>query len=363
MFARDKIANGVHSGSGRTEVISDNTDYYPIALTREAIRPGTIYADPYGHLFIIADWIPQGVGTYGVLVGADAQPDGTIGRRRFWPGSFLFTPDTTEAAGGFKAFRPAKYYGGRTRQLRNADISGYSLEQYKGTKDAFYDKVEALINPRPLDPNAMLEVLVTALHEQVKRRVVSVQNAIDYKAKRSGRIKMPTGHAIFETTGAWENYSTPSRDMRLLIAMDTVLGFPAAVKRNPARFGITGRRRCGGHGAEDASHRRPHRTEVRLCADRWKEDRADPQGCGRSRHRLRDGVQPERLCGNPLGRAGSQPRALHMQDAGAKTPARAHGRLSLLVCVTKTSGSLSGNRLLDCGEPLPGRRRQPADFA
>src|SRR5690606_9535534 len=31
---------------------------------------------------------------------------------------------------------------------------------------------------------------------------------------------------------------TPSRDMRLLIAVGTVVGFVEAVKRNPARFGV-----------------------------------------------------------------------------------------------------------------------------
>lgn len=240
LFARDNIANGVHSGSGRAEIDSNHTDYYPIPLTREAIRPGVVFADPYGHLFVISDWVPQGVGTYGILVGADAQPDGTIGRRRFWPGSFLFSPETKEFAAGFKAFRPVDYRGGRMRQAKNADIASYSREQYAGTARDFYDKVEALINPRPLDPNAMLEVLITALHEQVKRRVVSVQNAVDYTGRRGGAIDMPSGHSIFETTGAWEDFSTPSRDMRLLIALDTVLGFPGAVGRNPARFGVTG---------------------------------------------------------------------------------------------------------------------------
>ena len=33
---------------------------------------------------------------------------------------------------------------------------------------------------------------------------------------------MPDGPAIFETTGAWEDFATPSRDLRLLIAMDVV---------------------------------------------------------------------------------------------------------------------------------------------
>lgn len=242
-FARLNVANGVHSGSGRCAPQDSENDYYPIALERPAIKPGTIFADPYGHLFVIAKWVPQGVGDYGILVGADAQPDGTIGRRRFWPGSFLFTPDTSLAGAGFKAFRPTTFSRGRLRQIDNASIAGlglppFSMQQYEGTKQDFYDRVEALINPRPLEPEAMLDVLIAALYEQVKRRVVSVQNAEDYKAGHRGAIEMPTGHSIFETTGAWENYSTPSRDMRLLIAMDTVLGFPDAVKRTPDRFGV-----------------------------------------------------------------------------------------------------------------------------
>lgn len=240
-WARVALANGVHSGSGRAGADLEHTDYYPVPIQRDAIRPGIIFADPYGHLFVIAQWIPQGIGKHGILIGADAQPDGTIGRRRFWPGSFLFTPDTTEAGAGFKAFRPARFSGGRIRQYDNASIAGlglapFSMEQYQGDKDSFYDRVEALINPRPLDPRSILDVLTTALYEQVKRRVVSVQNGEDHKKSHRGAIDMPNGHSIFETTGAWEDYSTPSRDMRLLIAMDSVVGFPAAVKRQPERF-------------------------------------------------------------------------------------------------------------------------------
>ena len=202
------------------------------------------FADPYGHLFVIADWIPQGLAGYGMLLGADAQPDGTIGRRRFWRGSFLFTPDTSQAGAGFKAFRPLRYRGGRIRPVRNAAIASlpgmtpHSMQQYQGTTDDFYDRVEALINPRPLDPQQLLDVLIEAFYEQVKRRVISVQNGEDYQSEHPGTIDMPRGHGIFETTGPWEDYSTPSRDMRLLIAMDTVLGFPAAVKRQPERFGL-----------------------------------------------------------------------------------------------------------------------------
>ncbi len=75
-------------------------------LRRRWLRPGTVFADPYGHVIVLARWWPQRAGQPGVLMGADAQPDGTIGRRRFWRGTFLFRPETTEGGAGFKEFRP-----------------------------------------------------------------------------------------------------------------------------------------------------------------------------------------------------------------------------------------------------------------
>ena len=44
--------------------------------------------------------------------------------------------------------------------------------------------------------------------------------------------------SIFETTGAWEDFATPSRDLRLLIAMDVVRGFPDRVARRPERYAM-----------------------------------------------------------------------------------------------------------------------------
>jgi hypothetical protein len=49
---------------------------------------------------------------------------------------------------------------------------------------------------------------------------------------------MPDGASIFETTGAWENFATPARDLRLLIAIDVVRGFPDRVARQPERYAM-----------------------------------------------------------------------------------------------------------------------------
>jgi hypothetical protein len=49
---------------------------------------------------------------------------------------------------------------------------------------------------------------------------------------------MPSGPSIFETSGAWEDYATPSRDMRLLMAIDVVRGYPEHVARRADRYAM-----------------------------------------------------------------------------------------------------------------------------
>lgn len=245
-FAVREVSNTVHSGGARTVPHDDETDLYPLPLTREALRPGVTFVDPDGHLLVIAGWVPQTFEDYGVLYAADAQPDGTVGRPRFWRGSFLFRPETDSVGAGFKAFRPLvlEQQDGESllRPLSNDELRGRELypwsdEQNEGTREDFYEAVEALINPLPLDPQAMQLALIDALETQLQRRVTSVNNGLAYMRERGwSEVEMPQGYRIFETSGAWENYSTPSRDMRLLIALDTVLNFVATVRRAPERF-------------------------------------------------------------------------------------------------------------------------------
>jgi hypothetical protein len=61
---------------------------------------------------------------------------------------------------------------------------------------------------------------------------------VDYWKDQHGTIDMPSGIQIFETVGPWEDFSTPGRDMRLLIAIDTVQELPARVARRPQRYGL-----------------------------------------------------------------------------------------------------------------------------
>ena len=101
-----RVADGVHSGTARTALDDEKSDYYPVSLERGALRPGTVFADPYGHTLILVSWIPQTHDHPGLLLALDAQPDGTVGIKRFWKGNFLFNTSGVIGEPGFKAFRP-----------------------------------------------------------------------------------------------------------------------------------------------------------------------------------------------------------------------------------------------------------------
>jgi hypothetical protein len=65
-----------------------------------------------------------------------------------------------------------------------------------------------------------------------------VENGRKYQAKQTGEMFMPDGAAIFATTGPWEDFSTPARDFRVLIAIDVVRGFPDRFVRRSDRYAI-----------------------------------------------------------------------------------------------------------------------------
>ncbi|MBO0751263.1 MAG: hypothetical protein J2P53_04085, partial [Bradyrhizobiaceae bacterium] len=239
------LADGVHSGSARTAAADDNTDYYPVPLTEETLRPGTVYADPYGHVLMIARRIAQTDTAAGVILAVDAQPDGTVARKRFWRGNFLFAQDPALGGPGFKRFRPiVRDRAGELRRLTNAEIAkdpeygDFSLDQSRLSVEAFYDRMEDVMSPSPLDPLRAMTETITALEEQVKARVTSVENGRKFQSSGHGDAEMPEGATIFETTGPWEDFSTPSRDLRLLIAIDVVRGFPDRVARRPERYAM-----------------------------------------------------------------------------------------------------------------------------
>ena len=251
-YLRSVVANAVHSGNGRTAAGDDKGDYYPVSLKQETLRPGTVYADPYGHLLVLVKRIPQTNDGAGVFLAVDGQPDGTVARKRFWRGNFLFAQDPALGGPGFKRFRPI--VAGKSGALRrltndeianNADYSDFSLQQSEIAVEAFYDAMDDVMSPSPLDPERALKEAITALEEQVKTRVTSVENGRKYQVGGGAEVAMPDGPSIFETTGAWEDFATPSRDLRLLIAIDVVRAFPDRVSRRPERYAMPAGKSAG----------------------------------------------------------------------------------------------------------------------
>ncbi|MCJ7582285.1 MAG: hypothetical protein MUP98_17360 [Candidatus Aminicenantes bacterium] len=241
------IMNTVHSGSARTALADNTTDLYPVKLTKKHLKPGVVFADPYGHTLNLVRWIPQTSEQSGKLIAVDAQPNGTISLKRFWQGTFLFTNRDVVGEPGFKAFRPIVETENSLRLLSNAEIAdhpdygNFSTEQNNLDQNSFYDTIDGLINPQPQDPVSVFRELHEAVFEQLKSRQIAIEKSEEYMKKTGNAvIPMPSGSGIFQTVGPWEDYSTPSRDMRVLIALDVLLDFPEKILRNPQVFQLSG---------------------------------------------------------------------------------------------------------------------------
>jgi hypothetical protein len=242
-----RVMDGVHSGTARTALDNENADYYPVSLEWASLRPGTVFADPYGHTFVVVSWVPQTSKQPGVLLAADAQPDKTVAIKRFWKGNFLFNTSEVVGEPGFKAFRPLLVENGKTRPMKNEELTAssgfpvFSMQQRKMESELFYHTMERLINPKPLNPEEALADLIKSLHEQLLVRVKSVATAEAFIQAHPGTIvPMPSSdRGVFQTTGLWEDFSTPNRDLRLLIAMDAVVGFPERVAKYPQDYNIS----------------------------------------------------------------------------------------------------------------------------
>ena len=239
------VADVVQTGAVRVSATDEKTDFYTIPLAQSTLRPGTVYADPYGHVLMLVKRVPEANGAPGVFLAVDAEPDGTVTRKRFWQGNFLFAHEPKLGTSGFKHFRPIERgKNGALRRLTNAEIAkdpqygDFSLDESQMTPGDFYDRMDDVMSPEPVDPERAMENAIANLDEQVKTRVISVENGRKYLEKARGEIGMPSGPSIFETTGAWEDYSTPARDFRLLIAIDVVRGFPDHVARRAERYAM-----------------------------------------------------------------------------------------------------------------------------
>src|SRR5262249_62066916 len=130
----------------------------------------TVYADPYGPILMIVRRVAQTEDAAGIILAVDGQPDGTVARKRFWRGNFLFAQDPALGGPGFKRFRPVVVANGAMRRLTNAEIAknpqydDFSLDQSQLRVEDFYDPLDDVMSPPPPPPPRPTTNATPSLH-------------------------------------------------------------------------------------------------------------------------------------------------------------------------------------------------------
>lgn len=215
-------------------------DFYPIRIDRDAVRPGVIAYDIYGHVGIVYDVLDDGR----VLVIA-SHPDNSVTRTTYGPNFLRASP---ALGAGLKAWRPiylegatrkgdGSLTGGHIRAAENDALPNYSVEQYFGNRPhpgGDWDRGEFHIDDRAIDyydfvrrrlaapnfaynPVNELKLGLESICGAIRDRKVAVDRASSARVHlRDHPDRLPPN--IFGTYGEWETYSTPSRDARLKVA-------------------------------------------------------------------------------------------------------------------------------------------------
>lgn len=221
------------------------SDFYPINIDRESLRPGTTIYDPFGHVVVVYKITDDGQVHY-----VDAHTDNNLTVAVF---NEKFARTAPQVGGGFKNWRPIKLVGysrdssgylsgGRIIPMSNTQISDYSEVQYygnqspqnrnwdqarfnNGSKDLnFYEYVRAKMsagNSR-LNPLSEMRDRLAELCQTTQARVRSVESARTEGIYRKPHpAKLPFN--IYVTDGDWETYSSPSRDAVIRILFSTLV--------------------------------------------------------------------------------------------------------------------------------------------
>ncbi len=212
-------------------------DFYPVAIERAHVVPGSIAYDVFGHVGLVFELEDDGR----VQIFA-SHPDFSVTRSLYGANFMRTGPDF---GGGLKAWRPIKivgarqksdgtYKGGKIVATKNEDLPGFAMTQYlgnvpdengdwslgefqyQGRTIDYYDYVRKNLAVKGYAANPVRETrhAVRALCGDLQARRFAVNRAVYSKVhlKPHPGVLPPN---IYGTYGTWEAYSTPSRDARL----------------------------------------------------------------------------------------------------------------------------------------------------
>lgn len=202
-----RIVNTVSTAMYRTHY-KYKTDFYPVKLNRDNIKPGTVLYDASGHAALVYK-----IEDDGRVRMMDAHPDQSITYITF---SKKFARSRPHHGAGFRNWRPEL----STTSTKN--LPGYSTEMYNnrfthnGNSLDYYEYIRSKLSKGNLEYHPVREMrnMMLELCDNTRDRLDSVKAAINKGIQRKAHPnKLPSN--IYGTHGEWESYSTPSRDARL----------------------------------------------------------------------------------------------------------------------------------------------------
>lgn len=237
------------------------SDFYPVRITRDAVRPGTVIYDPNGHVVTVYKVTKDGRVYY-----IDAHPDNSLTAGLY---NSRFMRSYPGQGAGFKNWRPLRlqgavwdardgYVGGRIAGAKDRELPLYSTEQYFGTNANpdwrqagfifqgqdmnYYEWVRNRLSDGPLVENPIddVKIMVTELCNGMTERAIAVQVAITAGIHQQQHpYRLPNN--IYGADGDWETYATPARDARLKVAFQELRTYvQEALRHHRAHDGKVG---------------------------------------------------------------------------------------------------------------------------
>ena len=214
-------------------------DFYPVEISRDAIRPGLLAYDVFGHVGVVYDVTEDGR----ILLMA-SHPNYAVTRTVYGQN---FQRAHPSLGAGIKPWRPIRlenatlfpdgsYRGGQVTAADNSDLDHFSLEQQLGVAPhdnedwsqgrfvlngvalPYYDYVRrALARPGfAYDPVREVAAATDAICLSAEARARAVDRAAEEGLPNEPHPdRLPRN--IFGADGDWERHATPARDARLKV--------------------------------------------------------------------------------------------------------------------------------------------------
>lgn len=224
------------------------SDFYPINIDKNSVRPGTTFYDPNGHIMMVSEVSPRGEIRF-----LDSHPDNSVSRPTFGVNHERSRP----AMGpGFKNFRPVQLLGatqrpdgsligGQVVAIPDSQLRDFSLvQQYgkhpdprgawdkgtfsiEGTTVSFHEWVRLSLTRESVATNPLVQFQaeLESICRDLKTRRTDIETATSqgYHTRPHPPLLPFNIHGGLTELPDWEPLSTPGRDRRARLAADGLI--------------------------------------------------------------------------------------------------------------------------------------------